>query len=91
MHAMHSHANQARVADSPPIRCRGLSIRYSKTGAELVGGTGIEPVTSSVSEKSVDRRTSYVTPPVAALAADMHAARRSQSAAIVPRIVPHRD
>jgi hypothetical protein len=26
-------------------------IRHSKAGAELVGGTGIEPVTSSVSGK----------------------------------------
>ena len=77
-----------RVADSPPSPLAGLSIRYSKIRAELVGGTGIEPVTSSVSAKSGDGQTSYDAPLSAVLAADMQAISRCGSLAVAGSCSP---
>jgi hypothetical protein len=85
-HVMHNpcesgrHAG-TRVAYSPPSRC-GYRSDTRKSGYELVGGTGIEPVTSSVSAKSGQSPTSYDAPPVVALAANIRAVSHCESAAV---------
>ena len=65
-----------------------MGLRIASHRLNFVGGTGIEPVASSVSAKSGMSPASYGTTSIRDLAADTRAARRPESLAIVPRIVP---